>query len=361
MALEDQDLNRFENQDTKEAKQHFMEVRKEAMKENQEIPSRGGSDGCVNFDDPDNAGLARCIITTKIEQAYQQHCDVVSLADFIVIAAEAVMGRTATGYNKDDAFATGSLLRDFRDQFKHGRETVEKCPWNHDLMPNAEKGCKHVNDFFISHIFKNTGWADYMEFTPAIQGAHTLGQAKSGDSGYSGAWTSAESYGKFNNDYYKTMLARGWGPELAVGGNPKKNQWRLIDQGKESDHKEMMLNSDLCLAYQNNPVHAACMEKYKDESNKNTICKNMQKLGRAVDATAGECCAWTHKGPLFNHGVFDLQKGAEVCGVFISETENNGGKVSGFDALRDACCGKEGSDSIGDCDSSAWPKGQFFT
>ena len=46
-------------------------------------------------------------------------------------------------------------------------------------MPNAEMGCKHVNDFFVSHIYKNTGWSDYMEFTPAIQGAHTLGQAKS--------------------------------------------------------------------------------------------------------------------------------------------------------------------------------------
>ena len=62
---------------------------------------------------------------------------------------------------------------------------------------------------------------------------------------------------------------------MAIGGNPKKNQWKLIDQSKETDHKEMMLNSDLCLAYQNNPVHAACMKKYVDKSNKNTICKNM--------------------------------------------------------------------------------------
>ena len=85
----------------------------------------------------------------------------------------------------------------------------------------------------------------------------------------------------------------------------------------------------------------------------------MQKLGRAVDATAGECCAWTHKGALFNHGVFDKEKGGEVCGVKIDE--NSDMKKSTFDALRDACCSKEGTDSTGDCDSSSWPKGQFFT
>jgi len=89
------------------------------------IPSSGGSDGCVNFRDPDNSGLAACITATRIEQAYQQHCDVVSLADFIVIAAEAVMGRTATSYNANDRYKEGTLARDFRDQFKAGRETAE--------------------------------------------------------------------------------------------------------------------------------------------------------------------------------------------------------------------------------------------
>lgn len=78
------------------------------------------------------------------------------------------MARTSTSYTKEDTWASDTLARDFRDQFKFGRTTVEKCDWNHDLMPNAEKGCKHVNDFFISHIFRNTGYADYREFTPAI-------------------------------------------------------------------------------------------------------------------------------------------------------------------------------------------------
>ena len=74
-----------------------------------------------------------------------------------------------------------------------------------------------------------------------------------------------------------------------------------------------------------------------------------------MDATAGECCAWTHKGALFNHEVFNKEKGGEVCGVLISDETK--GKESNFDKLREACCANEGKDSTGDCDSSSWPKG----
>jgi hypothetical protein len=60
--------------------------------------SEGGSDGCVNFNDPDNKGLKECILKYDYNSVYKKHCSVVSLADFIVIAAEAVMSRTATDY-----------------------------------------------------------------------------------------------------------------------------------------------------------------------------------------------------------------------------------------------------------------------
>lgn len=56
---------------------------------------------------------------------YEQYCDVVSLADFIIIAAEAVMGRTAKDYDAQDPFKDGTLLKDFRNNFKSGRETLE--------------------------------------------------------------------------------------------------------------------------------------------------------------------------------------------------------------------------------------------
>ena len=87
----------------------------------------GGSDGCLNMEDPDNKGLPKCIQEFGLAKAYEDTCDRVSLADFIVIAAEAVTGRTATSYNKEDYFAEGTLARAHRDNFKHGRKTNVNC------------------------------------------------------------------------------------------------------------------------------------------------------------------------------------------------------------------------------------------
>lgn len=86
--------------------------------------------------------------------------------------------------------------------------------------------------------------------TTAISGAHTIGRTNKEFSGYDGFWTDSKSAGIFNNDYYISVLAKGWAPELAVGGNPEKNQWKKTDLGNK--YQEMMLTSDMCLAYRNN-------------------------------------------------------------------------------------------------------------
>jgi len=70
MAMEDEELKKLYFSDGKETREALMDMRKEARKLNSVIPSRGGSDGCINFADPDNAGLAQCIVATKIESAY---------------------------------------------------------------------------------------------------------------------------------------------------------------------------------------------------------------------------------------------------------------------------------------------------
>ena len=118
-------------------------------------------------------------------------------------------------------------------------------------MPNPELGCDGLSDIFIDHIYKeydDQAW----NLTAAISGAHTLGSASIANSGYDGFWSSAEEAGKFNNGYYKSILFKGWYQELAVGGNVGKNQFKRIDEGMENTHKEMMLSTDMCLAFQGN-------------------------------------------------------------------------------------------------------------
>jgi len=81
-------------------------------------------------------------------------------------------------------------------------------------------------------------------------GVHTIGRAEIKHSGYNGFWSDAKNSRLFNNNYYFSILNKGWMPE-AVDGNVKKNQWFRSDLGRNDAElgKEMMLNSDLCLAF----------------------------------------------------------------------------------------------------------------
>jgi len=116
-------------------------------------------DGCVDFNDKDNKGIRECIQETNLIEAYDEHCDVVSLADFIVIASEATMARTSNTFGVEqlgqtDSYADGTLAKTFRDQFKYGRATAETCEQNEGLMPDPEKGCDDINSIFGNHLFK---------------------------------------------------------------------------------------------------------------------------------------------------------------------------------------------------------------
>jgi hypothetical protein len=103
LRLEGHDLMDFRRVESK------GKVRRGAAKK------EGGSDGCVNFKDPDNKGLPTCLAKAKIETVYADYCDRVSLADFMVIAAEAVVGRLAVDYDAKDPFKAGTLQAKFRD------------------------------------------------------------------------------------------------------------------------------------------------------------------------------------------------------------------------------------------------------
>lgn len=178
-------------------------------------------------------------------------------------------------------------------------------------MPDPEKGCIDINSIFGGHMFKYQQGREKKRLTAAIMGAHTLGSAKVENSGYKGSWSSEGSEGVFDNDYYRQMLTRGWGPDLAVNGDEGRNQWKTVDNGSPGG---LMLNSDLCLAYDNNSEHQKCMAENNFNNRK---CKKFQNKGKPINALETQCCAWTHKGALFNKGVFDKNEKADLCGKQI--------------------------------------------
>lgn len=58
----------------------------------------GGADGCMDFNDADNAGLADCLENSGIADVYAPFCERVSFADFLVIAGEALAVRTSMAW-----------------------------------------------------------------------------------------------------------------------------------------------------------------------------------------------------------------------------------------------------------------------
>jgi len=64
----------------------------------------GGSDGCMNFNDPDNDGLINCLIYNRFVEIYAQVCHLVSLADFFVVASEATMIRGHSDFDPNNVF-----------------------------------------------------------------------------------------------------------------------------------------------------------------------------------------------------------------------------------------------------------------
>ena len=82
-------------------------------------PSSGscGADGCIDFADPDNLGLQGCLldavqeadsVNVTLESMWQEWCTEVSVADFFVIAAEALM---RPRFRKHSAPLSGVHLR----------------------------------------------------------------------------------------------------------------------------------------------------------------------------------------------------------------------------------------------------------
>ena len=311
----------------------------------------GGSDACLNFDDPDNKGLVECLTQFELPSAYKPVCNRVSLADFIVIAGEAVMGRTATDYNEDDYFADGTLAKTLREGFKSGRVTNENCDEPVGLMPNPELGCEGLKEIFHDHIYKSTGMPWTM--TAAISGAHSLGSAKLQNSGYSGFWSDVRSQGFFNNDYYKSILAVGWAPDLSVNGNPEKNQWKRVDAARDSTHIEMMLTTDLCMAFRNNPGYVECMRTTKVKR-KNKHCGGLHfKDGIDLNPHFKTCCTWTNANNLFRSGLFVEGQNNDFCGVTVQSKSKQ--------QRQDCCSGiKQKGVPLEDCDSQTTPQGPAF-
>jgi len=235
---------------------------------------KGGADGCTDMNEPDNAGLEACLASGEFDHSlkdvYGAFCARMSLADFEVIAAQAVMSLLATEGAPRETLSAG-----LKNNFLYGRTTAtgDAC-WDAThrhgqlILPNPAEGCADVKRVFVDGM--NLDW----EEATALMGVHSLGRAKTTNSGYDGYWMKHTDALKFNNEYYTALIAVSWCPEFNVGNNPAKHQWKRCDNGSQHfEWKEMMLNTDMCLAYADKSGNPLIAAPGNDDSN---------------------CCAWVH-------------------------------------------------------------------
>ena len=274
---------------------------------------QGGSDACTDMEDPENAGLPECLSTGEhgksLQDVYHQICHMVSLADFLVIAAEAVIASTRA---RHEAATAGAPPLDLRSRFKFGRRTASSCDFAVGRLPDPERGCVAVDETFVQRM--GLSWSQ----AAALMGVHTLGRAKVANSGYHGWWSDPENSRKFNNNYYVSLVVKSWIPEHSISGNSNKNQWERGDIGRDTstDGHEMMLNTDVCLVWTEGPQDTPVVAK--DEN----------------------CCAWL------------------ISRIVTGAIDNNGGEFCGSRSMRGRgerqnCCGNNNDD----CGDEGNPQG----
>jgi hypothetical protein len=95
-------------------------------------------------------------------------------------------------------------------------------------------------------------------------------------------------------------------PELNVWGNPKKNQWRVSDRVQnEAEQKQMMLNTDLCMIFDDSWDSVNCdkcilnhpdfmaLPSGAEKMHTFNFCNNIRGQGHFLNAKERLCCVWT--------------------------------------------------------------------
>merc|ERR1712038_26988 len=158
----------------------------------------GGCDGCLNVNDPDNAGLEDLV--TALEAVYQSEGlnDTISRADMWALLGIWAVQQTIDKSN--DECLDCDTVPDLAVEFQWGRQDCDSAPHS-DSHLNYPSGLLNYDDL-MDFLDKEFGYTE-REVT-ALMGAHTLGAADIFNSGFNGVWVSDEAQ-LFNNKYYSHM------------------------------------------------------------------------------------------------------------------------------------------------------------
>jgi len=179
----------------------------------------GGCKGCINIDDPDNAGLQD--VFDPLEEVYKNGKYGISRADFWAAAAMWAIEETVDINNQDSQGE--DRVPDPNFEYTVGREDCPTTPSKDELhiMPAANADYRATTGFFKENFNMEP------EEVVALMGAHTLGGAKDENSGFLGEWVAVPGENvRFNNKFYKQTIDPDvkWRQRRSKGINPNTDK-----------------------------------------------------------------------------------------------------------------------------------------
>jgi len=191
------------------------------------------SDGCLS-NTAENKGLVEdtSIIVSVTDPIWQQHCDLISRADFYVLLAKLVIEESRS---QDSTIEL---------DYNFGRVDTQSCDAGAGRLPNAQQGLDHLEQIFETQMGLT------LEDGVTLSGAHTLGHVHPEASGYQSdqpasnvrvnAWDNSPD--RFDNRYWNNMIAARWDNDFVEESGNTLNIWN--DNGGD-----IMLNSDMAIAF----------------------------------------------------------------------------------------------------------------
>jgi len=182
-----------------------------------------GCDGCIDMSHPDNAGLELSVDYLEVKapawlESGLSKADLYALA--AMVAANMALGNA--GWESD------------LSNFEIGRTDCDATVVTNEVFPDS-----HVSPF--AFFEENFGFTP--RETTVIMGAHTLGRAQVGNSGFQNFWT--QNAFELGNEYYVALERPPWRQIMVPGGS--NFQWDQAPPRGRPGAPLMALNADMFL------------------------------------------------------------------------------------------------------------------
>lgn len=255
----------------------------------------GGCDGCINMDVPDNAGLELSV-------------------DYLDARVDPWL---EAGLSKADLYALASMVA--------ANMALGNNGWDSDLS-NFEIGRTDCSDPDLFEEFPDAHHAPFQFFednfgfnadeTTILFGAHTLGRAQLGNSGFNGFWTNNQL--ELGNEFFERIEDNPWDQEAVGNGN---FQW---DQ-----NNRFALNADMFLVRNLNPapngreMNNACRNDFDNCPDAPTLPLVESFLGNQGEVRFQNAFKDVYVRMLRSAGQGFEQELQLVCEVYDCTTETN--------------------------------------